>query len=111
MSNTNLQPLTIYGKILEIGTITSSENWKKQDFTIVTVDEYPKQINVHVWNSAIEQLERCKINDLVTCRINISSRKHEGRYYTEVTCWRIEVDFNSMRKEVTPVVDNNQTPF
>ena len=111
MTNTNIQPLTIYGRILEIGTFTSGENWKKQDFTIITLDQYPKEINLHAWNACIDQLQRCTVNDLVTCRINISSRKHEGRYYTEVTTWKIEVDFNTMRKEVTPVEDNNNTTF
>lgn len=107
MSNTNLQPLTIYGRLLEIGNATQGDNWRKQDFTITTLDQYPKEVNLQVWNNAIEQLERCKLNDLVICRINLSSRKYEGKYFTEVTCWRIEVDFNAMRKEVTP----EQTPF
>ena len=63
-----------------------------------------------ITNDKIEQLSRCRIGDVVLCRINISSRKHDNRYYTEVTAWKIEVDFNRMRSE-TPATEPTETPF
>ena len=93
--------LTINGRITEIGSAAQGENWQKQDFTIETLDQFSKIVNIHVWNDKIEQLTRCRIGDIVSCRINISSRKHENRYYTEVNAWKIEVDFNAMRNQVT----------
>jgi hypothetical protein len=104
--NTTANQLTINGRITEIGSAAQGENWKKQDFTIDTIEQFPKTINIHVWNDKIEQLNRCRVNDVVTCKINVSSRKHENRYYTEVTAWKIELDFNAMREQVAPV----QTP-
>ena len=109
MSTTTNQ-LTIIGRITEIGSAAQGENWQKQDFTIETLEQYSKLVNIHVWNDKIEQLTRCRIGDIVLCRINISSRKHENRYYTEVTAWEIEVYFNKMRIEV-PVKETNETPF
>jgi len=91
--------LIINGRITEISSVSQNENWQKQDFTIETLEQFSKLVNIHVWNDKIEQLSRCRIGDIVTCRINISSRKHDNRYYTEVTAWKVEVDFNSMRNE------------
>jgi hypothetical protein len=91
--------LIINGRITEISSASQGEKWEKQDFTIETLEQFSKLINIHVWNDKIEQLARCKIGDIVNCRINISSRKHENRYYTEVTAWKIEVDFNATKNQ------------
>jgi hypothetical protein len=98
MSTTTNQ-LIISGRITEINSASQGETWTKQDFTIETLEQFSKLVNIHVWNDKLEQLIRCRIGDIVICRINISSRKHENRYYTEVTAWKIEVDFNAMRTE------------
>jgi len=98
---TQMQPLTICGKILHIGNVTQGENWNKSEFLIVTSEQYPKEILIHVWNDKIEQLGRCQVNDFIIARVNISSKKNQEKYYTEVTAWKIEIDFNAMRKEVT----------
>jgi hypothetical protein len=110
--STTTNNLTITGRITEIGTQAQGESWQKQDFTIETLEQFSKLVNIHVWNDNIEQLTRCRIGDVVLCRINISSRKHENRYYTEVTAWKVEVDFNRTRNgvpgtEPTP----NETPI
>ncbi len=103
--------LTISGRITEIGTQANGETWQKQDFTIETLEQYSKIVNIHVWNDKIEQLSRCLVNDIVTCYINISSRKHENRYFTEVTAWKVEVDFNRMRAEAPAPAPAVETPF
>ena len=96
---TSENKLIINGRITEISSESQGENWQKQDFTIETLEQFSKLVNIHVWNDKIEQLSRCKIGDIVNCRINISSRKHENRYYTEVTAWKIEVDFNATKNQ------------
>ncbi len=100
--NTTPNQLTISGRITEIGSAAKGENWQKQDFTIDTIEQFPKTVNIHVWNDKLNQLSRCRIGDVVICRINVSSKKNENRYYTEVTAWKIEVDFNAMREQLTP---------
>ena len=109
MSTTTNQ-LTITGRISEIGSAAQGENWQKQDFTIETLEPYSKLVNIHVWNDKLEQLNRCRVGDVVMCRINISSRKHENKFYTEVTAWKVEIDFNAMRKEA-PATEPTETPF
>ena len=93
---TTEKQLSIRGYIREIGTQETGETWKKQEFTIETVDKYPKLLRISCWNSAIEWLQRTKVEDLVNVYFNVQSRKHSDKWYTEVTAWRIEVDVRAM---------------
>lgn len=92
--------LTITGRVMEIGeTIegqTVNGQWRKAHFVILTEEKYPKDVCIHVWNDTIIQLERIKEQDIVNVAVNLVSRKHDGRWYTEVQAWRIDVDFYAM---------------
>lgn len=97
----NKNHLIVQGTILEIGNAIQGENWIKQDFTIRTEDKYPVLINFIAFNSAQEQLSRCKINDQVSVWFNIESRSFEKdgqkRYFTEAKSWKIAINW---KKEV-----------
>lgn len=88
--------LLISGYIREIGTLESGETWKKQEFTIETVEKYPKELRISCWSNNIEYLSRCKEGDLVNVYFNVQSRSHSGKWYTEVSAWRIDVDIRAM---------------
>jgi hypothetical protein len=90
--------LSIRGIITDIGSADQGENWSKQDFSITTVDKYPKEVRISVWNANIEWLSRCKLGDEVVVLFNVQSRKHNDKYYTELAAWRIDVDILSMKK-------------
>lgn len=99
--NTATNQLQISGKILEIGTEMANEignnTWKKQDFVIQTDEKYSKTISISVWGDNILWLQRCKVGDIVNAMINVSSKKVNDRWFTEVTAWRIEVDIQRMK--------------
>ena len=90
--------LSIRGIITDIGNAEQGENWTKQDFSIHTVDKYPREVRISVWNANIEWLSRCKLGDEVVVLFNVQSRKHNDKYYTEITAWRIDVDVLTMKK-------------
>jgi hypothetical protein len=90
--------LSIRGIITDIGNAEQGENWTKQDFSIHTVDKYPKEVRISVWNANIEWLSRCKSGDEVVVLFNVQSRKHNDKYYTEISAWRIDVDVLAMKK-------------
>lgn len=93
-------PIQIAGKVIEIGETQSGENWKRAHLVVNTIsDKYPKDVFISVWGDTINQLERIRINDHVVIKFNVSSRKHEDRWYTELQAWRIDVDFHAMRNE------------
>jgi hypothetical protein len=88
------QVLSYTGTIVEIGNAVQGETWIKQDFTIRTAEKYPQLINFLTFNDAQEQLTRCKINDDVTILFNAKSRKFNEKWYTEITAWKITINFN-----------------
>jgi hypothetical protein len=82
------------GTIIEIGNAIQGETWIKQDFTIRTDEQYPQLINFLTFNDCQDQLTRCKVNDEVTVFFNAKSRKFNDKWYTEITAWRININFN-----------------
>jgi hypothetical protein len=82
------------GTIVEIGNAIQGETWIKQDFTIRTDEQYPQLINFLTFNDCQDQLTRCKLDDEVTVFFNAKSRKFNDKYYTELTAWRININFN-----------------
>jgi hypothetical protein len=88
------QVLNYSGTIVEIGNAVQGETWIKQDFTIRTEEKYPQLINFLTFNDAQEQLTRCKIDDNVTILFNAKSRKFNEKWYTEITAWKITINFN-----------------
>lgn len=63
--------------------------WKKQEFVIETLDNYPKKVVMHVWGEKVDDLKKYKIGDLITCSLDISSREFNGKWYTDIRAWRI----------------------
>ena len=78
----------------EIGTAT----WKKQEFILETGEKYVKLINISVWGDNLMWLERCQVDDFVNVMINISSKKVNERWFTEIAAWRIDIDMIRMKQ-------------
>jgi hypothetical protein len=91
---TEKKVLTYKGTIIEIGDAVQGESWIKQDFTIRTNETYPQLVNFLTFNDVQDQLTRCKIDDDVTVFFNAKSRKFNNKWYTEITAWRIIINFN-----------------
>lgn len=96
MNKTNL-PLSIVGHIVEIESAIQGENWIKQNFTIRTLGDYPKLVHFTTFNTAQDQLSRCRIDDEVTVNFNPESKLFEKentrRFFTELICWKVSVNF------------------
>ena len=93
--------------IREISTLEQGETWKKQEFTIHTVEKYPKELRISCWNNNIEWLSRCKLEDLVNVYFNVQSRSFNGKWFTEVSAWRIDVDVRGMLEAQKGVENGN----
>jgi hypothetical protein len=65
-------------------------DWKKQDFIVETGDTYPKKICVSVWGDKINPSVLVVGNEL-KIDFDVESREYNGRWYTDVKAWRIEL--------------------
>lgn len=89
--------MEIKGKLQIILPVTegTSKNgpWKKQEFVIeVTEGKFPKQIHMNVWGAdKVDDFKKYKIGDMLTCSLDISSREYNGRWYSDIRAWKIQV--------------------
>ena len=102
--NTDNQPIQILGRVLNIldAEQGGSENnpWRKRAFIIETLDRFPKKVFINTWGNSIDYLERLRLDDIVCAYVNIESREHAGKYYTEVSAWKVLPDIKRTREAV-----------
>ncbi len=64
--------------------------WKKQDFIVETGEMYPKKICISVWGDKINPTVLVVGNEL-SIDFDIESREYNGRWYTDLKAWKIEL--------------------
>jgi len=115
--------MEITGKIIQILPEETGEGkngpWKKQNFILETQDQYPKKVCITVWGDKVN-LGNFSENEAVTAAINIASREFNGKWYTDVTAWRITKgeatpetphDFSNVPPEKEPPLELNDGPM
>lgn len=85
--------MEIEGKVVQVlsanqGTSARGE-WKRQDFVIETLDQYPKKVYISNWNNKVD-LDNLKTGEQVKVSINIESREYYNKWYTYVKAWKLE---------------------
>jgi len=89
-----MNELKIHGTVtalLEPQTGESAKgSWTKQEFILETEnDKYPKSVCIEIWGDKVEPPQ---VGDVVICSINVESREYNGRYYTNVRAWKIDLE-------------------
>jgi len=83
------------GKVIKVGDIQTFESgFKKMEYVIeVTDNGYTNNIQFEVVkDKADKAIEGINVGDTVTASFNIRSNESNGRYFTNLTCWRWNVD-------------------
>ena len=74
---------------LQTGTGKNGQ-WKKQDIIVETEATYPKKVCISVWGDKIDTAS-LQIGSLLKIDFDVESREFNGRWYTDVKAWKIEV--------------------
>ena len=86
--------MEIAGKIVQMLPLQTGEGkngpWKKQDFVLETDAQYPKKVCIAVWGDKIEA-EKLQVGNQVNVFFDVESREYNGRWYTDVKAWRIDM--------------------
>jgi hypothetical protein len=104
--------LEITGKLtqkmdLQSGTSRTGNLWQKQEFVIETIEQYPKKICANLWGENVKILESLNIGAVITVSFSLESREFNGKWYTDVRAWKIEVPgMNPV--QTTPVLQQAQ---
>ncbi|MDR1199113.1 MAG: DUF3127 domain-containing protein [Prevotellaceae bacterium] len=98
--------LDIAGILIQKLDIKSGEGargaWKIQDVIIETVEQYPRKICISFWNEKISDLDKIKLGDKITVSVNIDSREANGRWFTSIRAWRVQLsDENAIQQQAS----------
>ena len=74
------------------GTSASSgKAWSKRDFVIEEIEgSYPKQVAFTVFNKP-EMIADMQVDDEVEVGFNVESREYQGKYFSNVTAWKVNI--------------------
>lgn len=86
---------------IETGTGKTGKEWKKQTAVLETEGQYPKKVAFDTFGDKIKDLN---VGDKVTVGIDIDSREYNGKWYTNIVAWKVEV------AEVTNKPESSNTP-
>lgn len=86
--------MLIQGRIIrilptEVGTRKNGGQWNKQGYIVEYGDDkYPKQVAVYLWGDLATN-NPLTLGVEVELDVDLESREYNGRWYTEVKCWRV----------------------
>ncbi len=78
---------------LETGESKAGKTWKRQDFVVEFKDGSFDKIVVFTArnDSPLEKVSTMKEGSEVKVAFNVESREYNGKYYTNLTAWKIDV--------------------
>ncbi|MEG0500022.1 MAG: DUF3127 domain-containing protein [Rikenellaceae bacterium] len=86
--------MELEGKIVAVLELqkgnTAKGEWKKQNFVIETISDFPKKVCVTVWGDKVAALSSMTIGEMVSLSVDLESREFNGKWYTDVKAFRIE---------------------
>jgi Domain of unknown function (DUF3127) len=74
--------------------------WKKQDIIVETDSSYPKKICISIWGDKIDE-NKLKPGNQLAIDFDIESREYNGKWYTDVKAWKVEVA-NNTSQDIPP---------
>jgi hypothetical protein len=83
-------------------------DWKKQDFIVETGEMYPKKICISVWGDKINPTVLVVGNEL-NIDFDIESREYNGRWYTDLKAWKIEL-VNAVQETTRTTTEGTNPP-
>lgn len=73
---------------IENGTSKSGNAWQKGGFVITTEGQYPKDVAFTLFNDKVSLCP--KVGEEVDVHFDLSSREYNGRWYSEITAYRVD---------------------
>ena len=91
---------------IETGTGKTGNEWKKQTAVLETEGQYPKKVAFDTFGDKIKDLN---VGDKVTVGIDIDSREYNGKWYTNIGAWKVEVTA-AVNTPEQPSSNNDEKP-
>lgn len=86
--------MEIIGKIIQAmepqnGVSRSGNTWRKREYVLETLDNYPKKVCFNFFGDRVDQYP-LNVGDVIKLSFDLNSREFNGRWYTDVSGWKAE---------------------
>jgi len=84
---------TAEGRLKHIGeTESKTDTFRVRDVVIETLDDkYPQLVKFQFVQDRCSLLDDCELNDLVTIYFDLRGREWDGKYFTNLNGWKIDI--------------------
>lgn len=80
---------------IESGTSASGKEWKRKTVVVTESEgQYPKSVAFTLMKPELVDIKFIK-NELVTIHGNVESKEYNGKWFTNVTAWKVDKDPSS----------------
>ena len=84
--------------------------WKKQEFVIeLEGTTYPRKVCISTWGDKVN-VESLVEGSLLNVFFDVESREYQGKWFTNVTAWKVEVVEDSQQTSSTASEQSVPTP-
>ena len=99
--------MQVKGKIQQIlksesGVSRAGNEWKKQEFVIDTIEQFPRKICFTLFNDKLSLINGLANGDEVEVSFNIESREFNGKWFHNINAWKIDKAETSSYPEPPP---------
>ena len=82
------------GKVIQFigetsGVSKAGKPWKKKEWVVETFNQYPKKVKLQCFGDRSDQMNLEPGRDY-TFHVDLESREFQGRWYTDVSVYRVE---------------------
>ncbi|MBL7969218.1 MAG: DUF3127 domain-containing protein [Prolixibacteraceae bacterium] len=75
---------------LESGVSKAGKEWKKQDFVLVTNEQFPKTVCFTLFGDKISLIDGINQGTEIEVYFSVESRDFNGKWYHNINAWKIE---------------------
>ena len=99
--------MEIVGKVVQLGTLIEGNSprgpWKKQELIIETLEQFPKKVCLMCWGDRVNDANSFFVGQTIKAQIRIESREFNGKWYTDVTAYRLDLDQPTAQPAAEPI--------
>ena len=73
-------------------------DWQIQTALLETTEKYPRKLSVQYWNELADKIKSCPKGVEIEFSVRSESREYQGKWYTDIKAWKIELAGTSTQK-------------
>lgn len=92
------------GKLIVKGEIeTKGASFNVRELVIEIAGTYPQMAKFQLTQDRCSQLDTHNIGDIIKVHFDLRGREYNGKYYTNLNCWRIEKTQQQQPTQTSPL--------